>query len=270
MSSPQAFPKWHHTCGQKIGAQSARLRFRASGFGRIVLRNRDQPDNLKDQNQLHSKLEGRYFRMRILWVIVAILLGAISLAAPLRAEQDPTSVIKALVNPALQIMADKTTPLKDRQQKLRDLVDSNFDFAAMSRSALGRHWKDLNEQRRNDFTLAFTAFLQDSYLSRIQGYSGQQVNFRGQSQIDAVNYEVKTIINQPDGKTPIQVNYTLREDRGRWLIYDVTVDNVSIAANYRNQFNRVINDHGFDTLLADLKHKQQGLQEQLGTPHSHD
>jgi ABC-type transporter MlaC component len=48
------------------------------------------------------------------------------------------------------------------------------------------------------------------------------------------------------------------------------VANISIAANYRNQFNRVINKQGFDTLLADLKKKQQGLEEQLGTPHTHD
>ena len=179
-------------------------------------------------------------------------------------------MIKALVNPALQILADTTTTLKDRQQKLRDLVSGNFDFVAMSRSALGRHWKDLNDQQRNDFTQAFATFLQDSYLSRIQNYSGQQVNFRGQTQIDSTDYEVKTIIDQPGGKAPIEVNYMLRQDNGKWLICDVTVVNVSIAANYRDQFNRVINDQGFDTLLADLKKKQRGLREHLGTPHAHD
>jgi len=220
---------------------------------------------------MYTKPEDRVSPMRILTVIVgAIIVAAITTAPPARAAHDPTEVVKALVNPVLQILADKTTPLKDRQQKLRDLVNGNFDFVAMSRSALGRHWRDLNDQQRDDFTQAFTAFLQDSYLSRIQDYSGQQVNFRGQTQIDAANYEVKTNINQPGGKVPIQVNYTLRQDNGKWLIYDVTVANISIAANYRNQFNRVINNQGFDTLLADLRKKQQGLEEQLGTPHAHD
>ena len=82
--------------------------------------------------------------MRILTVIVgAIIVTATTMAPAARAAQDPTEVVKALVNPALQILADKTTPLKDRQQKLRDLINGNFDFVAMSRSALGRHWKDL-------------------------------------------------------------------------------------------------------------------------------
>jgi len=107
-------------------------------------------------------------------------------------------------------------------------------------------------------------------LSRIQDYSGQQVNYLGASDIDAGRSEVKTTIDQAGGKAPIQVNYMLRQDGGKWLIYDVTVDNISIAANYRNQFNRVINNQGFDTLLADLKRKQQGLEDQLGTQHTHD
>ena len=51
----------------------------------------------------------------------------------------------------------------------------------MSRSALGMHWKDINDQQKKDFTDTFSAFLQDSYLSRISDYSGQQINFIGQS-----------------------------------------------------------------------------------------
>jgi ABC-type transporter MlaC component len=45
----------------------------------------------------------------------------------------------------------------------------------------------------------------------------------------------------------------------------VTVDNISIIANYRNQFNRVINDQGFDKLMADMRAKQQQLQSSLGS-----
>ena len=54
---------------------------------------------------------------------------------------------------------------------------------------------------------------------------------------------------------------------GKTLIYDITIDNISIAANYRNQFNRVINNKGFDALMSDLKAKQQGLEDSLGTAH---
>ena len=67
------------------------------------------------------------------------------------------------------------------------------------------------------------------------------------------------------GKQPIKVDYLLREMDTDWKIYDVTVDAISIVANYRNQFNRVINDQGFDKLMADMRVKQQQLQASMGS-----
>jgi phospholipid transport system substrate-binding protein len=52
---------------------------------------------------------------------------------------------------------------------------------------------------------------------------------------------------------------------GDWKIYDVTVDAISIIPNYRNQFNRVINNQGFDKLMADMRVKQQQFQASMGS-----
>ena len=207
-------------------------------------------------------------RNPILKTLAAAMLVTSAITVAAYAAAGPTDVVKGLVNPALQILGDKSASPQDRAQKLRQLITGDvFDFSAMSRSALGLHWKDLNDQQRKDFTNTFTAFLRDSYLSRIRDYSAQ-VNFLGETSIGDDRTEVKTNIEQGGGKAPIQVNYSLKNQNGKWLIYDVTVDNISIAANYRNQFNRVINNQGFDTLLADLKRKQQGLEDSLGTAHA--
>jgi phospholipid transport system substrate-binding protein len=216
---------------------------------------------------MRTKPASRYSALKL---ALASMLGIIATAAmlPSAFAQSPTDVVKALVNPALQILNDKSTALKDRQQKLRDLVSPQvFDYTAMTRSAMGMHWKDINQQQQQDVTQVFTAFLRDSYISRIQDFSVQSVNYIGESDLGNGNKEVKTTIDQPGAQSPVQVNYSLRNENGKWLIYDVAVDNISIAANYRNQFNRVINNQGFDTLLSDLKKKQQGLEDQLGTPH---
>ncbi len=212
-------------------------------------------------------------RRSLLKTTLAMTIAALAMVASMpsaRAQQSATDVVKSLINPALQILGDTATPLKDRQQKLRGLVSGDvFDFTAMARSALGLHWKDINVSQQQEFTQVFTAFLRDSYISRIKDYSGQQVkvNFQGETDLGNGRTEVKTTIEQPGGKAPIQVNYALRNANGKSLIYDITIDNISIAANYRNQFNRVINNKGFDALMTDLKSKQQGLENQLGTSH---
>jgi len=173
-------------------------------------------------------------------------------------------VTQTMVNRALQIMANKRAPVQQRRRELREAIENEFDFTEMSKSALGYHWRTLSPQQRSQFTQLFTAFIEDAYLSKIQDYSGQQVRVLGQTPLGQSYTQINTEIVQP-GKSPIAVNYLLLQKDGTWKIYDVTVDAISIIANYRNQFNRVINEKGFGQLMADLQAKQQELASLLGS-----
>ncbi len=126
----------------------------------------------------------------------------------------------------------------------------------MAKSALGYHWKQITPAQQQEFTTAFVAFIEDSYLSKINDYKGQQVTFLRATNDGPQYAQVNTDIVQPTGD-PIHVNYRLLQNGSAWKIYDVTVDAISIIANYRNQFNRVMNNQGYDILISDLK-KQAG------------
>lgn len=195
----------------------------------------------------------------ILTVAVALVvsLAPSRLIAPAFAD-DPMSVVKTTVDQALDVLRDRSTPLAQRQDKLRQIVAATFDFKEMAKSALGYHWKELTPAQQEEFTNAFVAFIEDSYLSKINDYSGQQVNFLRVTHDGAQYAQVSTDIIEPKGE-PIHVNYRLLQEDGTWKIYDVTVDAISIIANYRNQFNRVMNSKGYATLIADLKAKQAAL-----------
>lgn len=168
-----------------------------------------------------------------------------------------------MVEQALKILADKSTPVAQRRRELRDVIEPRFDFTEMSRSALGFHWRSLTPTQRADFTQVFKNFIEDAYLTKIQDYSGQKVLYGNERSLGDGYAEVDTRIVQP-GKSPIPVVYLLDNKSGGWKVYDVTVDNISIVANYRTQFNRVINEQGFDKLMADLRAKQQQLAQSLG------
>jgi phospholipid transport system substrate-binding protein len=176
----------------------------------------------------------------------------------------PVETVNQVVNKSLPVLRDKRTPLQQRRRQLRTLLEQHFDFADMSRIALGYHWKELNVTQRAQFTQLFTAFIENAYLSKIQDYSGQDVNVLGENSEGDGFSRVRTQIVQ-QGKQPIKVDYLLRDMSGDWKIYDVTVDAISIIANYRNQFNRVINDQGFAKLMSDMRVKQQQLQASMGS-----
>ena len=208
-------------------------------------------------SSLQRFLQRRAILTLTLTAAIVLSLAPSRFLAPAFAD-DPMVVVKNTVNQALDVLRDKSTPLAQRQDKLRQIVATTFDFTEMAKSALGYHWKAITPAQQQEFTTAFVAFIEDSYLSKINDYTGQPVNFLRASNEGPQYAQVNTDIVQPKGDA-IHVNYRLLQENGTWKIYDVTVDAISIIANYRNQFNRVMNNKGYDTLIADLKSKQAAL-----------
>jgi phospholipid transport system substrate-binding protein len=183
--------------------------------------------------------------------------------APARAQGSAKAATQEFVDQALQILRNKQKSVLQKRRELKPLMESHFDSTEMARSTLGYHWRSLTPDQRANFTRLFTDFIEAAYLDKVQDYEGQEIQF-GQSRSLGAGYaEINTTIVQP-GKNPIPVTYLLEQSGGAWKVYDVTVDNISIIENYRNQFNRVINQQGFPKLMADLRAKQQQLGSELG------
>jgi phospholipid transport system substrate-binding protein len=180
-----------------------------------------------------------------------------------RAQTSAQVATKEFVDQALQILRDPQKSVQAKRRELKPLMEARFDSSEMARSTLGYHWRSLTPDQCADFTRLFTGFIEAAYLDKVQDYSGQQVQF-GQSRSLGEGYAaVDTSIVQP-GKTPLPVTYLLEQTGSGWKVYDVTVDSISIIANYRTQFNRVINEQGFPKLMADLRTKAQQLGAELG------
>ena len=184
---------------------------------------------------------------------------------------DATASVKAIIDQSIVVFKDQQISAPDREKKLRGIAESHFDFAEMSKSAIGYHWKTLTPAQQSEFVPLFTTFIEDAYLSRIESYSVEKINQQIQSSMiqfikqtsDGPDYATvySTVVLQ-DQKNPIAVNYLMRHDGNEWKIYDITIDAISVIANYRNQFNRVLNNDGYDKLVALLRQKIQGLQQQ--------
>ena len=185
-------------------------------------------------------------------------------AGPATAADDPMTVVRTTVNQALTVLRDKQTPTATRQQQLRDIVSATFDFTTMSKSAMGYYWKQITPEQQQEFQRVFITFIENSYLAKINEFTSGEVKYLS-AQNDGTQYSmVKTSVLMP-GKSPIDLDFRLLNKEGRWQVYDVTVDAVSIIANYRNQFNRIMASKGYSSLIGDLKSKEASLAASMGT-----
>ena len=170
---------------------------------------------------------------------------------------EPTETIRGAVNQGVEILKNaKLDHQKQRAQvidRLRQIVYPLFDFREMARRSLGPNWRHLNPQQQNEFVSTFTALLEKTYADQIDLYNGQQVAYTGES-IDGDYAQVDSRIIDKNGQT-YSVAYKLHKPDGKWRIYDVVAENISVVNNYRAQFDRVIAKSSFDDLLKIMKQR---------------
>src|SRR5262249_45628063 len=123
-----------------------------------------------------------------------------------------------------------------------------------------------------EFVPLFSEFIQDAYLSKMEQATVEKirqevktanVRFLRQTYFNSDYAEVFSTVALQDQKDPLEVNYLMHQNYGHWRVYDLTNDAISLIANYRNQFNRVINNEGYQKLIADLRAKREQLRQYM-------
>src|SRR5262245_43288509 len=143
----------------------------------------------------------------------------------------PTDQLKASVEQVIKILDDpalKADPAK-RRAAIREAATTTFDFGEAAKRSLGRHWQSISEAEREEFTGLFADLLERGYVRRIEEYSGEKISYTGDTS-DGNAATVKTRFTMKNG-TDIPVDYRMLKRGDRWLVYDVSVEGLSLIAN---------------------------------------
>ena len=169
----------------------------------------------------------------------------------------PTETVQRRVAEAVQTLSQPPRGNPDgaaeRRADIRRVADGLFDFTEMSRRALGRHWADRSAAERDEFVRLFTELMARAYLGKIDRYAGEAITYVGE-RVDGAEASVQSRVVTAK-KSEIPIEYRLHRVGDRWAAYDVLVENVSLVATYRSQFDRIIQSGGFPDLLKRLRDK---------------
>ena len=126
-----------------------------------------------------------------------------------------------------------------------------FDFGEMAKRSLGKHWAARTSAERTEFVALFTDLIQRSYISKVDQQGSGKMVFRGET-IDGEHAAVRTTIPLANG-SEMPLEYRMHSADARWQVYDLSMDGISLVANYRAQFNKVIRVASYEALVAKLK-----------------
>jgi len=121
----------------------------------------------------------------------------------------------------------------------------------MAKRSLGPNWRERTPEERDRFVALFRELLENSYLGKIESYQGEEIRY-GKETVDGPYAEVKTLVVTSKGQE-IPVDYRMLEDDGRYRIYDVVVEGISLVGNYRSQFNSILQKSSFGELIDKLR-----------------
>ena len=179
-------------------------------------------------------------------VVVAAVLGIARLAS----AGEPTDTLKTGVDRVLRLLDEPG----DRRAEMRKVADDVFDFEEMSRRALGPHWNARTPAEQREFTTLFADLLERTYIGRVESGRGGKVLYTGEAVTgDEATIRTRIVTAQ---RTEVPVDYRMHRRDGRWEVYDVNIEGISLINNYRSQFNSVIQSSSYAALVERLRSKE--------------
>ena len=198
------------------------------------------------------------FTLRQLWVGIASVGTILALVTPSAYASTPTQELRGHVDQVIKILQrpdlqgdNKTT---ERRVAVRQVANDIFDFQETAKRSLGQHWQARTPAEREEFTHLFADLLEHAYISKIDRYSGENVSYVGES-VEGDLAMVRTKILTKQG-SQVPVDYRMLRQGAGWRVYDVIIEGVSLTANYRSQFNKIIQTASYEDLVAKLKAKE--------------
>ena len=196
-------------------------------------------------------------------VFVVALLALVAAERPAQAGE-PIEQLRTQIDRVLKVLEDpglkKDQRAPERREAVRKIANDIFDFSETAQRSLARHWAPRTPAERAEFVQLFADLLERSYISKIEVYGGEKIQFIGES-IDGDLATVRSKITTREG-SDIPIDYRMLHRGNRWLVYDVVIEGVSLIANYRAQFNKIITTSSYNELVKKMRTKQEEFLEE--------
>lgn len=170
-----------------------------------------------------------------------------------------TDEVKKTVDEVVRIVSDKEMKKNDqkRRQALKKSISTIFDYNEMAKRSLGKHWNQRSAAERKQFAELFASLLENSYAGKIESYNNEKIVYLKET-IDSDHAEVKSKVVTAK-RDEFTLDYRMINQNGKWMVYDVVIEGVSLVSNYRTQFNKIITSNGYPELVKKLQTKTDEL-----------
>lgn len=168
-------------------------------------------------------------------------------------ERSPLEIVKSrnqTIDSILKSAGESVSP--ETKEKLKQVINEFMDFNELSRLALGKYWEQRTEQEKKDFVNVFSSLIKNSSVKKLEIYKAERLVYQ-EPVITGDKARVTTVAYKD--RKHVEIVYKMHLVNGQWLVYDMEIDGVSTAANYRDSFYKEIAKTSYQEMYKKLEKK---------------
>jgi phospholipid transport system substrate-binding protein len=211
---------------------------------------------------LFQALSVRHFLLPAL----ALFLPLVALS-PVKAATPAEAFVSENIQKGLVILNNTSWSKEERRQQFQNFLLNMTDMKRISETALGAARRTAAPADLAAYNAAFKDYAIAVYHSYMACYAGQTLKVLGSTDRSANGrslWEVSTQLIYPgNSKPPLQVQFRLVQDGGRFLVVDFSAEGVWVNILQRDQFKAFLdqNNGNLAALTSDLKTKTANLRD---------
>jgi len=183
--------------------------------------------------------------------VALAILGTVGLSGAASAD-DALAMLRSSVDDVLAVAYSGHGNLPAR---VRPLLEKCFAFDLVTRQAMGPGWRQFSPTDQKRVSDLFSELVIRTYSARVVGTQRPKIAYGTPSELAPDRWEIPTRLTAPSSSEPFAVVYRLIKFPTGWRIYDVLIEGVSFVANYRAQFDEIIQKGGAPAVIRALEAK---------------
>jgi len=183
-----------------------------------------------------------------------LIAGSATASAPAPAE----ALVQANVQVGLALLNNHTESADQKREQFERFILGLTDMKRIANFTLGQYKRTASQQDQDAFAAAFQNYAVAVYQSYFSKYSGQTLRVTGSQQRSPGDTIVTTQMIDPNdksGQQPLEVDFRVLSDGGRFVVIDFSVSGIWLALEERDQFSSFLgqNNGNIATLISHLR-----------------
>ena len=165
---------------------------------------------------------------------------------------EPGDLIKGII--LKDISLEEGEGLDERKQELWREISQSLDFAEIAKRVMGKYWKDRSPQEKEEFVELFVNNVKSACMRRTGPRFGEEIV--SLSEKANKRYARVHIVLLKRTVEEVSADFRLIKEDGKWQIYDLIYQGVSLVHNYRSQIYNFLLKSSYEELVQELKKRQ--------------